>query len=320
MAYLRDQRIGFVGAGVVGTALAVSLRKAGYQVVAVASRTETSAAKLARLAEGCQAMSDPQAVADGSDLVFITTPDYAIQSVASAIAWRKGQTALHCSGAESLDALEAAGARGAALGSLHPLQSFGSMSQGLEALPGTFFGIEASEERLAQGLAQMAKDLGGEPVYIPPESKALYHVAGVTTSGFVTTIVKLATDLWASFGISREEALRALLPLLKGTVRSLEVNGLPGALTGPVVRGDVKTIEKHLLALESQAPDFLPLYCYLGFRQLPLALSRGGLGRLEAEEIARLLNSYYPVRSPAKAGPAGQRRGSGPDRVIGEGG
>lgn len=302
MTSLKGEKIGFVGAGVVGSVLAISLRRAGYEVIAAASRSEMSAEKLANQVQGCEAVSSAQEVADRAAIVFLTTPDDMIQHVTSRITWQKGQRVLHCSGVESLEALEAAEMSGASIGTFHPLQSFGTVEQGLTALVGTVFGIEASDPQLAEGLAQMARDLGGEPVHISPQDKVLYHVAAVTASGFTVTLMKLAADLWERLGLRSEEALKALLPLLKGTVNSLEVNGLPGALTGPLVRGDVGTIRRHLYALKAKAPDYLPLYCYLGLAQLPMALAKGKLDIAKADEIQALLEEYRSHSPPVMAG------------------
>ncbi len=99
-------KLGFIGAGTVGTALAVRLSGKGYRVVAVSSRSQTSAEKLARAISGCRVFNNNQGVADAAELVFITTPDDAIAMVASQLQWHAGQSVVHCSGADSTDILQ----------------------------------------------------------------------------------------------------------------------------------------------------------------------------------------------------------------------
>ena len=98
-------KLGFIGAGTVGTALSVRLSSKDYQVIAVSSRNQTSARKLAQTVSGCHAFNNNQDVADTAELIFIATPDDAIASVASEIQWHRGQSVVHCSGALSTDIL-----------------------------------------------------------------------------------------------------------------------------------------------------------------------------------------------------------------------
>ena len=116
-------KLGFIGAGTVGNALAVRLVGRGYPVVAVSSRSRTSAQRLAGAVNGCQVFGSSQAVADSAELVFITTPDDAIASVAAEVQWQTGQNVVHCSGADSAESLEPARKLGANVGAFHPLQT-----------------------------------------------------------------------------------------------------------------------------------------------------------------------------------------------------
>jgi len=272
----------------VGTALALSLARRGYRVVAVASRTEASAERLAIQLQGCQARSTPQAVAEAADLVFITTPDGAIGSMASRIRWRPGQMAIHCSGADSLDILGPARDQGALVGAFHPLQSFASPAQAVENLPGSYFALEG-EEPLLSILKDMSKALAGNYVLLGPGDKVLYHTAAVFVSNYTVALMGIATELWLTFGVSREEATRALLPLLQGTVNNIAKLGMPQCLTGPIARGDTGTIEKHLAALATAAPGLVPAYRELGIQAVPIALAKGRIDQERADEMQSLL-------------------------------
>ncbi|MEW6033986.1 MAG: DUF2520 domain-containing protein [Chloroflexota bacterium] len=282
------KKVGFIGAGTVGTALAIKLSEKGYPVAAVASRSTGSAQRLAGLVGGVRVLPDAQAVADVADSVFITTPDGAIPSVATSVRWRMGQDVMHCSGADSLDVLELARKAGANVGVFHPLQTFAGIEQAIANIAGSTFALEAEGPLLGQ-LKQMASDLGGHWVVLKAGDKVLYHTAAVMACNYVVTLVKLATDLWATFGVSQPEATRALLPLLRGTLNNLATVGLPNCLTGPIARGDTGTIRKHLVALEQRAPALLSTYRELGRQTVPVAVAKGRIDRERADEMQRLL-------------------------------
>lgn len=283
--------IGFIGAGSLGSALAVALSGVGYPVRAVNSRSLASAQRMAGRLQGCRVFPSAQGVADTCDLVFLTTPDDAIASVAASVKWRPGQGVVHCSGAQTLDALAPARAYGSMLGSLHPLQTFAG-GEGPEVFQGIAFAVEA-DPPLRPILEGIAKALGGWPIAIAPQDRPLYHISAVTVCGFLATLVALGADLWGRFSApsDRAIALKALLPLAKATVTSLERQGIPGALTGPFVRGDVGTIMGHLEALARSAPHFRHLYCHLGIAQLPLAQVKGCLTGVQRSRIQRILES-----------------------------
>ncbi len=285
-------RIGFIGAGTIGSALALALDSKGYPVASVASRQPTSAVSLAEALDGCAA-ADSQGVADAADLVFITTPDDAIVPVAAGVNWRRGQMVVHCSGADSSALLSPARAAGAYVGVFHPLQTFASIREARENLPGSTFAIEAGEP-LLEILKTMAVTLGGRWIVVGADDKVLYHVAAVMASNYLVTLVKLATDLWQTFGIPREQAIEALLPLIKGTVHNIEAIGIPDCLTGPIARGDSGTIKKHLAALEKAAPEFLATYRELGRQTVPVALAKGRITEAQAKELRGILGEERP--------------------------
>lgn len=281
-------RLGFIGAGTVGTALAVRLSSKDYRVIAVSSRSQTSARKLAQAVSGCHALNSNQAVADTAELIFITTPDDAIASVASEIQWHRGQSVVHCSGALSTDILESAKKLGVQVGAFHPLQTFASVKQAIENIPGSTFAVEA-EEPLLSILKDMATTLDGHWIELKANDKVVYHAAAVIACNYLVTLVKLATDLWQSFNIPQSQAAQALLPLIRGTIHNIDTVGIPQCLTGPIARGDIETIKKHLDALQKVAPALLSTYQELGLQTIPIALAKGRINQHQAEELQAIL-------------------------------
>ena len=281
-------KLGFIGAGTVGTALSVRLSSKGYPVIAVSSRSQTSARKLAQAVSGCRAFNNNQDVADTAELIFITTPDDAIASVASEIHWHTGQSVIHCSGADSTDILESAKKLGARVGAFHPLQTFASVKQAIENIPGSTFAVEA-EEPLLSTLKDIATALDGHWIELKANDKVAYHAAAVIACNYLVTLVKLATDLWQSFNIPQSQATQALLPLIRGTIHNIDTVGIPQCLTGPIARGDIETIKKHLDALQKVAPALLSTYQELGLQTIPVALAKGRINQHQAEELQAIL-------------------------------
>jgi predicted short-subunit dehydrogenase-like oxidoreductase (DUF2520 family) len=280
--------IGFIGAGTTGTALAARLDQQGYAIKAVCSRTLSSAQRLANRVENCQVFETAQQVTDNVQLVFITTPDDVISFIASSVKWRPNQYIVHCSGAHSTDILEPAIALGAKTGGFHPLQTFADIEQAFNNLPGSTFAIEA-EGTLLTILKEMAISLKGEMVILKAEDKAVYHAAAVFASNYLVTLVKMATDLWGDFGVSRQQSIKALLPLMRGTLQNIQNVGLPDCLTGPIARGDLGTINKHLSTLQKENPDIASVYKMLGMATVPIALEKGKIDQTRASELRSLL-------------------------------
>ncbi|MFC2035718.1 Rossmann-like and DUF2520 domain-containing protein [Chloroflexota bacterium] len=281
-------KLGFIGAGTVGNALSFRLSSKGYQVVAVASRSQASAEKLAQVLTGCDALYNKQAVADTSELIFITTPDDAIAEVVSEVQWHPGQSVVHCSGTDSTDILLPAKKLGAQIGAFHPLQTFASVKQAIENIPGSTFAIEA-EEPLLNTLKDMATVLEGQWIELEASDKVLYHASAVIACNYLVTLIKLATDLWQTFNVPLPTATQALLPLLRGTLRNVDTIGIPQCLTGPIARGDTGTINKHLNALQKASPTVLSTYRELGLQTIPIALAKGKINQQQAMKLQTVL-------------------------------
>jgi predicted short-subunit dehydrogenase-like oxidoreductase (DUF2520 family) len=283
-------RIAFIGAGRVAAALARGFARAGYRVVAAASRRASSARGIAAAVEGCRVADSPQAAADEADLVFVTVPDDAIAAVAAAVEWRAGQAVVHCSGATELAALAPAVARGARVGGFHPLQNFADPETALAGLAGCAVAIEA-DEPLAAVLRQLAAAVRARPIGLPHGARALYHCAGSFAAPFVVAALHEAVKIWRGFGMTESEALAALVPLARGVLDAVERDGTVRALAGPIARGDVGTVTRHLDALATLGGDTAAFYRAAAVRVVPIAVEKGTLGTEKAAALARLLQA-----------------------------
>lgn len=266
--------IGIIGAGRAGGALAVALAAAGYRVVALFSRSSERVRALAQQI-GATAVDASVDVARSASLVFLATPDAAIAPVCRAIAemdgWRVGQGVVHCSGALGREALADAAAAGALTGGFHPLQTLAGPETATR-LRGSYVAIDA-DPPLAAMLREMAHAIGAMPFDLDSQHRALYHAAAVMVANYTVALYACGVHLLRCAGVSDEVQARALLPLLRGAVESLERAAPAEALTGPIARGDDVTVARHIAALEAQAPQLLPVYRELGRMALSLARS-----------------------------------------------
>ena len=285
-----NTRIGIIGSGVVGTAMGAILNAKGYEITGVHDqKTESTRQLVERI--GCTAYSDPRDVALAADVLFITTGDTAIQGVAETLAegraFRPGQIVLHMSGAQSSEILDRAKADGAWVLSVHPLQSFANLEGAIANLPGSVFSIEGDEAAYPAAVA-LVEALGGEYFFIDRKAKPLYHAGACVVSNYLVTLLDLGIKLLESTGIPSAMASRALLPLVHGTINNVEKVGIPQALTGPIARGDIATVSKHLDCMQELAPELVKLYSVLGCYTAPLAQAKGTIDKPTRVEFQAL--------------------------------
>jgi predicted short-subunit dehydrogenase-like oxidoreductase (DUF2520 family) len=270
-------RLGFIGAGRLAKCLAAGFARAGYSVGAVASRSSNAAAQLAAALPSCRAVADAQAVVEQSDVIFLAVPDDSIGTIANSLAFptnRQGSVALvHCSGATSVDVLARARAQGAAIGGFHPLYLFSGDEADLERIAGCSVTVEADPE-LAALLGALAHALGCEVLTLAGAQRMLYHGAAHYAASFALAGLAEAVDIWRTLGFDEAQSLRALLPMLGGTVQAARAKGLVDALAGPVSRGDAGLLERQLASFEALGAEHAMLYALLTRRALALASRR----------------------------------------------
>jgi predicted short-subunit dehydrogenase-like oxidoreductase (DUF2520 family) len=289
--------VAIIGAGRVGGAVGHLLARAGYTITAVAARSRESAERARAFIGSGEATTDLVRAARSADIVFITTPDGAIRPVCEAVAagkgFRQGALVVHMSGAQTIELLASASACGAWRAVMHPLQSVPGMDLGVKNLPGSSFRIEADPEAVPAA-RELVAALGGRELSLPAwsrdrESAALYHAGAVVVSNFFVALVDFGLQFYQTLGAGREEALTAVLPLIRGTLANIESAGIPGALTGPIMRGDVQTVRGHVEAMRTRAPHLLDLYRELARHTVAVAREKGSLTDQAAGELLGLL-------------------------------
>ena len=288
---MKNDTIAIIGLGKVGTAVGYLLRQAGYKISAVADRS-TRALKNGIGYTGGTACSDPLQASLLADSIFITTTDDLIESVCTEISegggCGPGKKVVHMSGAGGLDILETARKSGANIASIHPLQSFVDITGVIENIPGSTFGITA-EEAINDWAIQVVRDLGGIPFFVSEEDKPLYHAAACMASNYLVTLMHMVEGVYRYLGIDADEAVRSFWPLVKGTMKNMEDRGTEKSLTGPIARGDIGTIHRHLDVLKNKMPALLNLYCEMGLFTVDIGLKNDTLSEDRADDIKSLL-------------------------------
>jgi predicted short-subunit dehydrogenase-like oxidoreductase (DUF2520 family) len=293
-----DPVVGIIGPGRAGIGLALALVQAGYDV-RLHGREKKPVPKPLTLTVG--PAGQPPAWLVQAGVVILAVRDDAIRPLADALARGEGggairaeQVVLHLSGVQGQEALAPLVASRAALGSLHPLQTIADPERAPQRLKGAWAAVEGMPRAMqaAEGLAQ---DLGMRPFRITAKAKVVYHAGAVFASNYFVVVEAVAQRLLRHAGLSDAEAWQALRPLVEGTLENLSRKEPMAALTGPVVRGDEATIQRHLGSLTR---DDAVLYRALGRAALELAQKQGMDEATAARVAAALATDLPPVMRP----------------------
>lgn len=282
-------KIGVVGPGRAGVGLGLALARsaAGHSVRLHGLRPKKVPAPLT-LTVG----DTVPAWIGEMDVVILAVPDDIIRSLAKTL--RAGvhapQVVLHLSGAQGQEALGPLVTTHADLGSFHPLQTIVDPDQAPEHLRGAWAAVEGMP-RAIETASGLARDIGMRPFTIAAKVKPVYHAGAVFASNYLVVVAAVAQRLVRHAGLTDEEAWSALLPLIEATVANLRRQGPAQSLTGPVMRGDVETVMRHLGAL---TVDDARLYQSLARATLELALKRG-MNTATGERLAEALATDLPL-------------------------
>ena len=280
--------IGIVGAGAVGTALGAALSRVGWPVAAVASRDAARRERFRSLVPGARAFAEANALLDEVELILLAVPDDVIPELAGRLHMYSGQAMIHTSGALGAEVLEPAMAAGTQIGAFHPLVAFADTERAVAALHGATIAIEGDAE-LAALLADMAEAIGATAVRLLPGTKAAYHAAAVLAAGGFVALLDAIAELGRVAGLDEAGSLAIYGGLIEQTLGNARALGISQALTGPMTRGDVGTLRRHMAALGRHAPAALPLYRAAAEREIALAEARGSIGPDVAESMRVVL-------------------------------
>jgi predicted short-subunit dehydrogenase-like oxidoreductase (DUF2520 family) len=283
-------RVGVVGVGRAGAVVGAALARGGHLVVAASGVSEASVARAASLLPGVPLL-DARSVALEAELLILAVPDDAIEPLVEGLvatgALRPGTLVAHLSGAHGVGVLDAAARAGALPVALHPVMTFTGAPEDLARVVGIPFGVTSSDA-LRPVAEALVVDMGGEPVWVPEESRALYHAALTHGANHLVTLVNQTTDLLRSAGV--QEPALMVAPLLGSALENAIGHGDAG-LTGPVLRGDAGTVAAHLKVLAATSPEALRTYLTMARATADRALAAGLLDPAQAEGLLDVLGT-----------------------------
>ncbi len=277
-----NRGVAIVGPGRLGQAMGKLLLGAGVPVQWVAARQLARARNAVRFIGGGKALSLKDRRLADADIILIATSDAALGPVACRLAgYRKdwsGRVVLHPCGSLPASVLGPFKKRGADIGSLHPYQTVPSPSAGVRNLPGCFWAVEGDRRAVAVA-RRWVKALSGRAFAVPPEARALYHLSAFLVCPTVVTLMDCSERLLQQAGVPKKVILPMLGKFVAETVRNFTEFGARKSLTGPAVRGDWKTLERHVVELQRYAPEVIPAYVELVDLMLRVAEGASGSGK-----------------------------------------
>lgn len=252
-------KIGFIGAGKVGFSLGKYLLIHGHMVLGYYSRNENSAKEAASFTK-TKFYDNLACIVEDSDTLFVTVPDGEIGHVWDYIRNLpiKNKNICHCSGLISSNAFFHAKKYGAFVYSVHPLYAISDKYHSYQTLAKAYFAIEGSAEHLSM-MQQLFVSMGNPVVLLSAEQKPLYHAAAVLVSNQMLALADLGVEVLTKCGFSKDDAQKALYPLMADNVLKLSETSIEDALTGPVERNDVQTVQTHMTALSAEETEIYQL-------------------------------------------------------------
>ncbi len=247
--------IGIIGAGKVGCSMGKYARQHWLPVAGYYSKTKQSAMEAAEFTR-TECFEDLTDIILASDTLWITTPDDTIREVWDCIAKYDIQDYIIChfSGSLSSDVFSGIEKKKAHPCSIHPIYAFSDKNTSYQKLNEAYFTIEG-DDYAVEHMTALLKKMGNPVTRIRPDRKALYHSAASLVSNHVLGVIHAGIQIMEECGFSREEAYQALTPLILNNVETACEKGCRAALTGPIERNDVKTVDRHLEALTGTARD-----------------------------------------------------------------
>ena len=288
--------VGVIGPGRAGTGLALALARAGHTVRLYGRRPRDVPAPLT-LTVGAADRAPPWLGDVG--VVILAVPDDAVRPVAETLARSaalpRGCVVLHLSGAQGQEALAPLVPSGAALGSLHPLQTIADPADAPARLRGAWAAVEGMPAAVTVA-ERLARAAGMRPFRVAAHAKPVYHAGAVFASNYFVVVEAVAQRLLRHAGLSERDAWEALRPLVEGTLQNMAARGPLAALTGPLERGDDAVVRRHVASLTN---DDALLYRTLGWAALALARKRG-MSETAADRIAAALSIDPPLEPHAE--------------------
>ena len=283
----RSSSIGIISAGRLGCSLALALIEEKYNLVAVSSSNQEVKKVVKKNSPSTAFFKEAQKVVDSSEIIFITSNDDNILPIVKSLILSPEKYLIHCSGSLSLDVLNKNKIQ-AKSGNFHPIQTFPNITSN-KNFREIFFAIESPDLILEHWLRDLVTKLNSDVINISPEDKQLYHAICVLNCGLIASLITHSSKLWEHIGIDSETGIKISSPMIKTTLQSILDFGSFESITGPLIRGDLETIKKHIEILEEFSEDSKKVYMLLSSLILDIDKDKLKLSEMKLNEIKQIL-------------------------------
>jgi predicted short-subunit dehydrogenase-like oxidoreductase (DUF2520 family) len=291
-------KVSIIGAGKVGSTLVLALYKKGYPIVSIISRKGHSALSLAKAVKCKRASTQLIDLSPDTELIIIAVTDGELPQIVKQLTKIKKIKfkklfIMHTSGVHSTRVMEPLKKMGATVASVHPIQTFPEKQSLLHLqskLHGIYYGINGSTKAIVKA-ERLVADLEGKAIEIPEDMKSLYHVACVFASGYMLTFLNVIKELSQSIHL-KASWTEVFGPLMTNAMENMVKTSTSDAITGPILRGDIETIEEHLKTLSLHAPQFIPLYTVTGIEMARIAKDHNKIEQKNFIEIIFLFKKF----------------------------
>jgi len=277
-----------IGAGKVGVSLGLALVSKGLRLKYISDCNPDAARQAKKIIKTGKMTQDNRLATQAAEISFICVPDGLIRKVVRELSELDldGHYIFHTSGAVTSRVLRPLSRQGAVVASFHPVQTFATTCPDPDIFRGIFFSLEGDEKAIELGQS-LAEKLQSGVILISLANKPLYHLACSMASNFMVVLLAEVKDLFELLGLDEKACLEVIYPLVSRTLLNVRELGCEQSLTGPILRGDLKTVKEHLKALSSQ-PELEKLYRLMSLEALKVAEKRG-LSASKVKALKRLL-------------------------------
>jgi predicted short-subunit dehydrogenase-like oxidoreductase (DUF2520 family) len=287
-------KVAIIGCGRLGSALAIAMHHKKYRIAELIDKRFLSAKRLAGMVNA-ETYSDKIQDLKAAEIVFIAVPDDAIVPVVSELAtWLVATNEMkflyHTSGTLTSAVFDSLRNYQIAVASVHPIQTFPGSVDDWKRFENCYFGIEGDKTAI-ELFDTIFKKLGSKSITIPREFKSHYHLACTIASNFLVALMTPVTALFQKGNFSEQQVFEILSPLITTTLANLKNDGSEAALSGPILRGDTSTIERHLQILSKELPSYVSLYQFMAKILLEFNTVKENLTKEQYESLTQLLRT-----------------------------
>lgn len=294
-------KVAIIGAGKVGSVLGRLLVEHGETVSCVISRSIKSARRVGKFLHCSHVSTSVESVSAETNLIFITTPHAAVQTVAQQLARVqrlnfKRLAVCHASGMLTAKALEDVHRCGATVFSFHPLQTFPrdfQPSDIIESARGIYYGVDGSPRALRVA-ERLATALGGTIIVIPPDLRVFYHAACVVASNHLTVMMAVLDEMFHMLRTKKKNFYPVFEPIITATLKNINATSPAHALSGPVSRGGADTVAEHFASIKQHAPELLPYFLRLTLETVRLASAKGSIDKVQTGALRNVIRTFSP--------------------------